>query len=77
MHFFMPLDQIIGDILFLSCLFVCLSVCLSVVNFNIRYNFWTIGDKDYSTNNALSNDTKVNDFDLCTKNGFLDLLPEA
>ena len=29
-----------GDILFLS-------VCLSVVNFNLRYNFWTIRDGDF------------------------------
>ena len=34
----------IGGILFLSCLFVCLFVCLSVVNFNFRYNFWTLRD---------------------------------
>ena len=49
----------IGGILFLSCLsvclfvclFVCLSVCLfvclSVVNFNLRYNFWTVRDRDF------------------------------
>ena len=30
----------------------CLSVCPSVVNFNLRYNFWTLRDRD---------DTKVND----------------
>ena len=28
-------------------LFVCLSVCLSVVNFNLRYNFWTVRDRDF------------------------------
>ena len=46
----------------------CLSVCLSVVNFIIRYNFWTARDRErlhiwhaYSTNDAFSNDTKVND----------------
>ena len=33
----------IGCILFV--LFVCLFVCLSIVNFNIRYNFWTIRDR--------------------------------
>ena len=29
------------------CLFVCLSVCLSVVNFNLRYIFWTVRDRDF------------------------------
>ena len=29
-----------------ACLSVCLFVCLSVVNFNIRYNFWTIRGRD-------------------------------
>ena len=29
------------------CLFVCLSVCLSVVNFNLRYNIWTVRDRDF------------------------------
>ena len=36
---------------FFSCLFVCLSVCLfvclSVVNFNFRYNFWTVRYRDF------------------------------
>ena len=41
-----------GGILFLS--------CLSVVSFNICYNFWTVRERD-STNDALSNDAKVND----------------
>ena len=61
-----------------------LSVCLSVVNFNLRYYFWTIRERDlifglhvhvYSTNTALSNDTKVNDLncDLCTKISFFRL----
>ena len=27
------------------CLFVCLFICLSVDNFNIHYNFWSIGDR--------------------------------
>ena len=26
---------------------VCLSLCLSVVNFNLRYNFWTVKDRDF------------------------------
>ena len=56
----------IGGILFLS----CLSICLSVANFNLRYNFWTLRDRDfiigmqlhaYSTNDALSNDYNGND----------------
>ena len=29
------------------CLSVCLFVCLSVVNFNLRYNFWTVRDRDF------------------------------
>ena len=29
------------------CLFVCLSVCLSVVNFNLRFNFWTVRNRDF------------------------------
>ena len=41
-NLFMPPDRMIGGILFLSCLFVCLFICLSVVNFNLRYNFWTV-----------------------------------
>ena len=45
LHIFMPPDRIIGGILFLSYLSVCLSVCLSVVNFNLRYNFWTMTDR--------------------------------
>ena len=44
-------------------LFFVLSVCL------IRYNFWTVRDREfkhgmhteYSTNDVLSNDSKVND----------------
>ena len=45
-YIFMPPDRMIGGILFLSCLFVCLFVCLSVVNFNLRYNLWTVRDGD-------------------------------
>ena len=52
---FMPPDRMIGGILFLFCLFVCLSVCqficlsvcLCVVNFNLRYNFWTVRGRDF------------------------------
>ena len=29
------------------CLSVCLFVCLSVVNFNHRYNFWTVRGRDF------------------------------
>ena len=55
----------IRGILFLSCQFVCLFVCLSIVNFNLRYNLnhkrWRLHIwHAYSTNDALSNDTKVN-----------------
>ena len=66
--FFMPRIK-------MSCLFVCLSVFLSVINFNMRYkrlrlHIWHA----HSTNNALSNDTKVNDLitmtDLRAKNSF-------
>ena len=47
---------------------VCLSVvCLSVANFNLRYNFWTVRDRDfhiwhaYFTNDVILNNNKVND----------------
>ena len=52
-------DRMIGGIFFLSCLFIC----LSVVNFNLRFNFWTVRHiwHPYCTNDALSNDTNVND----------------
>ena len=40
-NIFMPPDRLIGDILYLSCVFVC----LSVVNFNLRHNFWTMRDR--------------------------------
>ena len=43
----MPVDQMIGGILFLTCLFVCLFAILSVVNFNLRYNFWTMRNTDF------------------------------
>ena len=78
---FMPPDRIIGGMLFLSCLFICLSVCLSIVSFNIRYDFWTVRGRDFifGTNDALSNDTKVNDIVTLTltialKIAFLDFV---
>ena len=46
---------------------VCLFVCLSVVNSILCFNFWTLRDKHFifgmhtPLNDALSNDTKVND----------------
>ena len=45
-------------------IFFGLSVSLSDVNFYIRYNLWTIRDRDfiwhaYSTNEALSNDFDI------------------
>ena len=90
--FFMPPDRMIGGILFLSCLsvclFVCLFVCLSVVNFNIRYNFWTVKDRDFifgmHTCTPLMMPFQMTpthqvqwpcdlDFDLCSKNSFFGL----
>ena len=41
---FMIPDRMIGGILFLSCLF---GVFWSIVNMNIRYNFLTVGDKNF------------------------------
>ena len=39
----MPQMKWAGSILFLS----CLSVCLSVVNFNLRYNLWTVRGREF------------------------------
>ena len=57
-------------------------VCLSVVNFNLCYNFWTVRDiwHAYSTNDALSIDTKLIDLVTLTltlklKIAFWTLLP--
>ena len=66
--FFMPRIE-------MSRLFVCVSVFLSVANFNFRYKRWTLHIwHAYSTNNALSNDIKVNDLvtmtDLRAKKSF-------
>ena len=63
MRIFKPLDRMIGGILFLSCLFVCLSVCLfvfllSTLTFTITFELHIC--HAYSTNDPLSNDTKVN-----------------
>ena len=87
----MPPDRIIGGILFLSCLFVCLSVCLFVCLFvcllstltfvitfeplQVETHIWHA----YSTNDALSYDTKVNDlvtltFTFALKIAFLDFV---
>ena len=74
-YFYAPGSNDWGHIVFV------LSVCLSVVNFNLRYNFWTVRDRDFifgmhiplmKLNDALSNGTKVNDldFDLEAKNSF-------
>ena len=85
---FMPPDRMIGGILFLSCLFVCLfaclSVCLSVVNFNLRYNFWAVRDKDFifGMHTPLMTPLKWHqgqwpcdlDIDLEAKNRFLDFV---
>ena len=64
-HFYASGPNDLGHLLFLSCLFVC----VFIVNFNPPFNFWTVRERDfmchiwhaYSTNDALSNDTKVND----------------
>ena len=64
--------------IFLSCLFVC----LCVVNIILRYNFWTVRDRDFifgmHTPLPLSNDPKINDLVtliyLEAKNSFLDFV---
>ena len=43
--FYAPGSNDRGHIVFV--LSVCLFVCLSVVNFNLRYNFWTVSDRDF------------------------------
>ena len=64
--FYAPVSNDRG-ILFSSCLFFCLSVCLSDVNFNLRYNFWTVREREFifgnthSTKDTLSDDNNVND----------------
>ena len=48
-RFYAPGSNDRGHIVFVLsvCLSVCLFVCLSVVNFNIRYNFWTVRGRDF------------------------------
>ena len=48
-HFYATGSNDRGHIVFVLsvCLSVCLFVCLSVVNFNIRYNFWTVRGRDF------------------------------
>ena len=49
-YFYAPVSNDRGYIVSVMsvCLFVvCLFVCLSVVNFNLRYNFWTVRDGDF------------------------------
>ena len=41
--FLCPGSNDLGHIVFV--LSICLFICLSVVNFNIRYNFWAVGDR--------------------------------
>ena len=80
--FFMPPDQMIGGILFLSCLFVCL---LSTLTFAITFEMSEIETSyiciwhAYFTNDTLSNDIKVNDLVTLTltlklKKSFLDFV---
>ena len=56
------------------CLFVCLSVCLSVVNFNLRYNIWTVRGRNFifgmHTNDALSNDLVILNLTFALKIAF-------
>ena len=78
---FYTLDRIIRAYCFCPvCLFVCFSVCLSIVNFNIRYNFWTVGDFIFGLYTQLINKCSFKwhqgewpcdlDFDLNAKNCF-------
>ena len=83
-------DRMIGGILFFVlsvCLFVCLSVCLFVCLLSTLTFAITFEPRErlhirhaYSSNDALSNDTKVNDLVTLTltlklKIAFLTLLP--
>ena len=82
---FMIPDRMIGAYCFCPvCLFVCLFVCLSVVNFNLRYNIWTVRDRDFifgmhtplmmpflMTPRSM---TLWLDFDLEAKNSFFDFV---
>ena len=83
-YLFMPPIEWSGAYCFCPvCLSVCLFVCLSVVNFNIRYNFWTVRGRDFifgmhtplmmpfqMTPRSMTCDL---DFDLCSKNSFFGL----
>ena len=74
---FMPPNQTIGAYCFCP-------VCSSVVNFNLRYNFWNLRDRDFifgmptplMTPFKWHQLTKVNDldFDLEAKYSFLDFV---
>ena len=55
---------------------------MSVVNFDLHYNFWTTRDRDfmliyisfiYSTKDALSSETKVNDIVTLTLTSVLNV----
>ena len=81
----MPPDRMIGAYCFCPvCLFVCLSVCLSVVNFNLRYNIWTVRDRDFifGMHTPLMMPFQMTprsmtlwfDFDLEAKNSFFDFV---
>ena len=85
----MPPDRMIGAYCFCPvCLFVrlsvCLSVWLSVVNFNLRYNIWTVRDRDFilGMHTPLMMPFQMTprsmilwfDFDLEAKNSFLDFV---
>ena len=77
---FMPPDRMIGAYCFcLVCLFVSMFVCLCVVNFDLRYNFWTVRDRDFIFGVHTPLMTSFQwvcdlDFDLEAKNNFLDFV---
>ena len=77
-----PRIEWLGHIVFV--LSVCLSVCLSVVNFNLRYNIWTVRDRDciFGMHTPLMMPFQMTprsmtlwfDFDLEAKNSFFDFV---
>ena len=91
---FMPPDRMIGAYCLCSriewsghivfVLSVCLSVCLFVVNFNLRYNIWTVRDRDFifGMHTPLMMPFQMTprsmtlwfDFDLEAKNSFFDFV---
>ena len=78
LQFLCPRIEWSGHIVFV------LSVCLSVVNFNLRYNFWTVRDRDFifGMHTPLMMPFQMTprsmtlwpDFDLEAKNSFFDFV---